>query len=648
MSPTYGVIPHRLKGTVVGLPSDAVNISVVNTAKGGFGTCDFDTFSDPGLAKRTAIEFDVEGGRVFEGKVASVTSGVGPQDSWHVSCVGHFDEFKEDETVEGVFVDRDLSQWVATDCNNWGVWPEGQINVDASEGLNFLWPDVDKLTCYQSETGTAYEHIGNSLPHWDDSDFPAPPKLWSAAYYKLAGSKTITGLSFQATCDFTLGFSYIFKKTPDYTNPIGPADEKYGHRFAKYPRIDYWAEFYGRGYDANGVANCPSPYYLGVYVCDDVGDLPFADPIAMRTDSHLLQRFEWSIYDFYQHKNLRFACAGKLIVFYAAYLPVRLPHNLGTKYSKNADHLVRTKWVARNRLYACASNSPISARITDVSVYSQGYESGADGSDDLADVFTILFPTGSFESMKLPAPDEDTAPTSIVLRPDSRTLCAAVPELLSLYPEEVQYGWWEDKVLTIAHDPGSASISDAIGVDTTGAATSDEGAVDLVQVAFCPTVDVAPKPGEMLVPVVKQLVVDKDGAYSLVPDDWQPAAGQRVAYKDATSEASSEIAAARIGQSIAIERREGQWTGSVGLTAIVGASQIRPGKTLGGAGISGALITQTTLNVGGDQVTLALGATGYHGRFPARVAGKPNTAAPGDGRDRGRQNDRGRSGGRRR
>jgi hypothetical protein len=49
---------------------------------------------------------------------------------------------------------------------------------------------------------------------------------------------------------------------------------------------------------------------------------------------------------------------------------------------------------------------------------------------------------------------------------------------------------------------------------------------------------------------------------------------------------------------------------------------------LSAPGVDGALITQTTCDVQGDRVTLSLGNTGYRGRFPARVAGKPLTASP--------------------
>ena len=645
---TYAIIPHRLIPGVSGVSSDAQNLSVTNNNAGGFGTAEWDALSAPGLAKGSAVTIGLEGATVFEGKVASVTTGIGEKLSYHVSCVGHFDEFKEDETVEGVFVDRDLNQWVGIGCENWSVWPEGEIGLDTSNGLRFTWPEADKVICYQSETGTTYDHVGNALPHWDVSDFPPAPALWTGAYYKIAGSKTITGLSFEALT-FMMRGDMATMQTPDYTNPIGPPDEKYGHRFSKYPKIGYWSDFCGLGH---GLAGTPPNAFVGVYMCDDVADLPTTDPVAMYYDgAHLLQRWRVGDYEGVWNFAPRYVYSGKVIVFYAAYLPVRLPFNLGTKYSKNADHLVRTKWVARNRLYVSPFMKTAQyMRIDHLSVYSQGYESGADGSDDLADVFAILFPGSVCDSMPLPAPIDDTAPASIVLRPDSRTLCSAVPELLALYPVDMNYGWWEDGVLTITRDAGEVSIADVPGVDTTGAALSDEGAVDLVQVAFSPTDAVTPQPGQLIVPQTAYLTVDLSGAYDLVPDDWQPAAGQRVAYIDATGTATSEVAAARIGQATAIARRPAQWTGNVNLHAIVGATAMRPGKTLSGAGITDALITSQSINVDGDSVSLSLGNTGYMGRFPARVAGKPLSAHPQEpmGPRPGVTHNRGRSGGRNR
>ena len=628
---TYGIIPHRLIPGVSGVPADAENLSVVNTNAGGFGTADWDQRSAPSLAAHDAVEINIEG-RIFEGKVAAVTGGIGETLSWHVSCVGHFDELKNDETVERVFVDRDMSLWQGADCNNWSVAPDFQINLDAEGGLKFSWPAVDTTMVYQSATATHYiDHVGNAVPYKKAGDFPKPDALWTAACYQIGGHQRITGLSFELS--YYMIFDGMYQmKTSDYTSPIGPPDEKYGHRFSKYPQIGYWYEFY----KAATHGNVPKPLYFGAYVCDKAEDLPVADPIAMRSDpraliiiDHGLCGIDWMSEGMGgpDPMKLRFPCDGKIILFYATYLPVQLPFNLSTKYSKNADHLVRTKWVARNRIFnPFAGVDSNWINVKNVSVYANGYESEDDGSDDLADVFTILFPTCEVENMPLPAPIDDTAPTSIVLR-QATTKLAAITELLGLYPAEMCWGVWEDKVLQIKHDAGAVSVSDEPGVDTTGAALSDEGAVDLVLVEYTPSAP-TPAPGALQLASTAFVIVDLEGSYELVEDGWEPGEGVRATKVDATGYAHSEIAAARAGQMVAISRRAGQWTGSVPLHAIAGGSAIRPGALLSAPGINGALITQTSVNVDGDSVSLSLGNTGYIGRFPARVPGKPLTASP--------------------
>ena len=284
---------------------------------------------------------------------------------------------------------------------------------------------------------------------------------------------------------------------------------------------------------------------------------------------------------------------------------------------------MRTKWVAVNRIY---SEPGQYVEIRNLSVYSQGYESKADGSDDLADVFRIIFPTCECEAMPLPAAADEGAPTSIAIR-NRTTQLAAITELLALYPMEMCWGVWEEGVLKIEHDAGSVSLSDEPGVDTSGAAQTDEGAVDLVLVAYVPKSEDAGA-GELVLDSVALLLVDKDGAVTYPGDDWTPAEGVRVGFIDASGQASSEIAAARIGQMEAITRRPGKWAGQVVARGIVGASTIRPGKTLGAPGVAGALITSTTVAVDSDTATFALGSSGYRFRFPERVPGRPLTAAP--------------------
>jgi hypothetical protein len=318
----------------------------------------------------------------------------------------------------------------------------------------------------------------------------------------------------------------------------------------------------------------------------------------------------------------------KMIVVYAAYLPVQIPLNLGHQYSANADHLVRTNWVASNRIF---SEPGQYAELKIPTVYGEGYMSEEDGTDDLAEVFGVLFPGCNVPRMILEPPLEvDSAPQSIVLR-EPTTKLAAITELLSLYPRVMSWGIWEGGQLVI-EDPAELdaySITDEPGVDVRGAALSDEGAVDLVEVAYIPKPLVEPESGSFIVETAKLLLVDAAGTVSYPAAGWEPAAGQRVAFVDATGTANSDLAAARIGQLVAISRQHDQWTGSVRLRAISGASLVRPGRNVAGCGISGnALITSTSCDVDGDGVSLALGSEGYEGRFLASVPGRPTTVSP--------------------
>lgn len=648
MSPTYDIIPHRLiPGISIDSASAPENLTVTNNNAGGYGSAEWDQRSNPPAVGEPVV-ITSEGVNIFEGKVASVTSGIGERTMHHITCVGRQDDLKQDETFAGVFVDRDLAQLRLHDCGNWAAAPGFEISVSAEDNrLLFSWPETDKLIVDRGdpddEDAVKYEHDGNALPpHWKKSDFPRPKALWTAAVYLLGDGATthsITGISFEAV--WNLGTPKLdAKKTADYTSPIGPPDEKYGHRFARYPKINYWLDFYR-------LKKPPDNAFLGVYVCDSADELPVTDPFAMRTDPHLLHRFDahtrltgrprieprrpgedrgakpFSLA--VEPLKLRFSCRGKMLVIYAAYLPVRLPYNLATRYSRKADHLVRTKWVATNRIYAEPGQY---VEIRNLSICSQGYESKADGSDDLADVFRIMFPGCECEAMPLPSPLEDTAPTSIAVR-SRTTKLAAISELLSLYPSPMCWGIWEDGVLKIESEAGTFELTDEPGVDTTQAAKSDEGAVDLVMVTY------TPKPrsslsdvGTLAVDSAALLLVDAEGNVAIPNEHWRLLPGVVVAHIDARGTANSMAAAARIGQLEAIARRRGQWRGQVVLRGIEGASAIRPGMTLSGAGLDGALVTSVTVSVDDDTVTLALGSSGYLPRFGGRIPGKPATAAP--------------------
>ena len=124
------------------------------------------------------------------------------------------------------------------------------------------------------------------------------------------------------------------------------------------------------------------------------------------------------------------------------------------------------------------------------------------------------------------------------------------------------------------------------------------------------------------------LTVDAAGVYELVDEWWTPRATDRVVFVDGTG-ASGILAAARMGQSVAIEQRPNQGCGSVTLKAIAGASLVRPGCLLTGPGVAAdTVVTGVSVDVGADTVSLDLGHSGYVARFPSNAVGVPLSTTP--------------------
>lgn len=637
MTPTYDSVPHRLIGNFIISGADAPeNAQVVSTNAGGYGTCDWDQRTAPSLGAGDAVTVISEGVHIFEGHVQGVTTGVGPVKTYHVSCLGRYDKLRNNEAVQAVFVDRDLSQLQTADCG-WAAWSEGAIGVDTTYGVQFNWPTVtytDPVLSYVSAPRTHYDHTGNNLPPgWSLTDFPAADAFWTAAYYQMAGGKNVTRLSFVPYWNTGLaGLTSL--TTPDYDSPIGPPDDTYGNRFSRYPSMNVWRDFYG-------VAPLPT-LFAGVYACDDPEDLPTDNPQLMyrrgvgfrngATCLFMVRGDELGGMGGVQGPVV-VDCNHRLIVFYAGYVPVQLPRNQGTTYSKNADHLVRTKWVAENQYFCppCGYGDNQWAWFSQLQFYGMGYKSKDDGSDDLRDVFSILFPDCKCDSMPIPAsPDEATglkATTSIALRTPMSEL-AAIPDLLSLYPTPVCWGVWEDGILKIEHDLGSVSVGDEPGVDTTGASQTSAGALDYVLVDYQPATTSGGGVSALVIPQPLRIIVDALGEWELADPTEAFDPELRIGYLDATASASSPAAAALQGQLIAASRLPDQWTGVVTLQGIAGASTWRPGKKLNAPGIDGALITQVQVDANSDTAVLSLGSTGYYLRFPLFVPGKPLTANP--------------------
>ena len=631
MSPTYGTIPHRLiPGISVSVGAQHEGLTWTNTNAGGFDRASWTQRVPPDFSEGDPVTIATSDG-VFQGKVTSIGTGVGEQLRWDVQCRGHVEDRKKNETREGVFADRDLSQWQAISSGQWSLCPD--LEIQAQQVGNYLavyWPALEdgKLIVDRSDPKTFYDHVGNALPRHHISDFPRMKPVWAAWVYQLGGGKTSQQVSSFSFLPFwTLETPLLdAMTTPDYTNPIGPADAKYGHRHAKYPKIPYWTTFYGMNH-------APTTALFGIYACDDVSELPTGDPFAMRYDPHLVWKPADRTSLTYSPDSWRtIHTAHNCIVAYASYVPVMMPMNRGYRYSKAADHLVRTDWVAETRLYA---EPGLSLYLANVAVCAQGYEPLGPGYDDLGRVFRIAFPGCDVAMMPLPARDDNGAPQSIAVR-ERTSDPDMVAQLLALWKDELCWGFWEDDQLVIASPTETFSVSDVPGVDTTGAAKTSEGAVDLVLVAYSAFYTDATAGGVLTMPKVKYIVVDKDGVYEEVAAGWTPEDGLAVAYEDATDRAGTPAAAARIGQRIAVQRRPEQWSGSVVLRAIEGAAEVRPGTLLSAPGIEGALITQTSCSVDSDTVTLTLGPSGYVGRFAPAVPGKPLTASPMPGPRKGR------------
>ena len=638
MSGTRGEIPHRLiPGTSVDIAPGAINLQVKNVDAFGFGTADWDQYGAP-PAEGEVATITLEGVTSFEGKVMSASDPamVGERLLYHVSCKGPAEDLKSNGTIEGVFIDRDLGQWHAVD-SGWEGWSDGQINVEITDKIAFFWPTIepdtgtDLVLVDTSEPLTDYRpYVGNTPPPgWHASDFPKAKALWTAAYYQIGGgatSKRISSVSFIPVAD--LGQAAIDAlTTPDYDAPIAPVvpagedadfygtEEAEVNHFATYPDVNLWSGLYG----AAPPANC----FMALYACDDLADLPTDRPDGMENDPHLIYKFGHCLYDSSGRVTIDVAC--KYLVWYAAYRAIRFPESLDDMYAVTSAHVIRGAWVGRTRLMAQRGQW---AFIYGLQVRAQGYApNAASDCDDLADVFRILVPGCDVKPMILPPPLDGSAGTTIAIR-NATTLPAAVADLLALYPSDMSYGWWEGGVLRIRKKPdGAYDLTDEPGVDTTGAGTTSEGAVDLVLVSYMAPA-ATPVAGKLAVSSPSFLTVDAAGVYELVDEWWTPRATDRVVFVDGTG-ASGILAAARMGQSVAIEQRPNQGCGSVTLKAIAGASLVRPGCLLTGPGVAAdTVVTGVSVDVGADTVSLDLGHSGYVARFPSNAVGVPLSTTP--------------------
>jgi hypothetical protein len=637
VSPTFGVIPHRLYGNyTVSCCDDPLETTWSNKNQGGYGSASWKQLTPP-AAYGTPVVIVSENVHVFEGKVVSSSlARTGEKLIYTVECVGRFADLADEEVYEGVFVHRDLAAWQSTDCGNWAAASDFQITCDLEGALVLKWPDTDKLIVQRSDPdeagATAYDHVGNAVPGHKFTDFAWPATLWTAAYYVIGGGlspRPITSFSFDAYWDLRTP-KLDAMRTPDYTNPIGPPDEKYGHRFARYPRIDLWTDFYR-------LPHPPITTFVGIYGVNSAADLPADDPWAMRKSPHLLHLFDgrtshaktkrvkirlphnrtrWET-DEQDPFRLTVHPGTRMVVVYATYKPVRLPKNYGTRYSANADHLIRTQWAAINRIYAEPGEY---IELSNIAVRAQGFTG-----NDVGEALRLVSPGAAVPPMRLQEIDPQAPTTSIVVPPFTTKL-AAIEQLLALYPAQMCWGVWEDGRLEVAQSYGNVVIAEGPGVNI-DASLDDEGAVDYALVAYSPP-EAGQIDGMLVVNTPALMTVTSEGVVTYPPLGWQPAEGDRVAFVDATSDTSGAKGAERMGQLACLERLPGRWSGTITLTGIVGASTIRSGYTIDCGQVTGALITSVFCNAEQDTVTLDLGSTGYIGRFPESVPGRPATARP--------------------
>ena len=632
---THAVIPHRLiPGATVSLCDLPINLRVTDLEAYGCGTADWDQYEVPAFVVGADVTVTIEGG-TWVGAVKTISGGVGERILYHVSCAGPADALKADATVEGVFIDRDLSQWKTAD-SGWEGWPEGQINVSLTDKLAFFWPTIepdtgtDLVLVDTSEPKTGYGTLMSNTPPdgWSATDFSASKALWSAAYYQIGGgatSKRISSVSFIPVADLSQAAINALT-TPDYNTPIAPVvpagedADFYGtteaevNHFATYPDMNLWGGLYGSA----APANC----FLGLYACNDLAQLPTADPDGMQQSQYLIYRFANVLYP--SSGRVTIDVDAKFLVFYSCYRSIRFPDSQLAYYSSDAAHLLRTAWRASTKLMAQRGQW---AYIYGLEVRAQGYkpiEPG--GPDDLARAFRILSPGCDVTPMIIPPSIDGSPGVTIALR-NATTLPAAVADLLALYPQDMSYGWRAGGLRIHKKPDGAYTVYDEPGVDTTGASTTNEGAVDIVFVAYMAATG-TPSPGTLAVVTPSFLTVDKNGTYTLVDETWEPTPGQRAVFIDATAE-SSLLAAVRKGQSVAIEQRPEQGCGSVTLKAIAGAAAVQAGCALTGPGIAAdSAVTSVSVDVGSDTATLEIGHSGFVGRFPSNSPGVPLSTTP--------------------
>ena len=593
---------------IVDTPEFAEGVNFSTSAWGGYGTCSYDLrppATPPSYGDLIVIGDDLYRGKVVNVPEMLITSAAQDEEgivvvsgTYHVVCEGAARELGRDEAFAMAFRDRDLSEWQVSDCGEaWSTIGDGfQIGASLEGSIRLTGASPEELMTYTSPLGGGHHYqtwYSNQPPASVAADYPRGSSLpvWSASWYLIQDGLTEDRIS-MLLCDVewnTLTPLQDALTVADLDNPEGPPDPGHGNRFATYPDLNMWTEFYGM--------TPPGCFYGGIYACDYPLELPVSDPLAMYSDPHCLHRFSTRTSG--SIEGLELATDSRLICVYSGYRPVRKPIWGGEFYDEAHDHLVRINWNALNRYYAEAG---CFIELTKVVVLANGFPKDC---NDLAEVFPLLIEGATCVSS--PVSEE----SSIMVRPFTTRL-AAIEDLLALTDQPRVWGCYEDDLLVIDEDFGSVTFDPAKPGVSVNAQLAIDGAVETCTVVYQPHESqgaVADRLGAAFVPHVTTV----GGAV----------AAERNAFRDASGTAHSLAAAQMEGQDEIAKRGWETWDGQIGLEDVPGGMAVRGGQKVTCGAAVDALVTGTSVDLDSKTATLTLGSYGYKPKFKFASAKRP-------------------------
>ncbi len=581
------------------------------TAAGGYGSCSFRLRGEGASPPAYDSVVEIGGGTLYRGHVVNRPDLAisGEETSYEVICEGDAKEYGGDKAFAMAFRDRDLAQWQVADAGEaWApLSSDFKLGVSLQGSLRISGPALDQLVDYVSpvaEEGLTWGlRYGNTPPLSYPFQYPDPLPVWSAAWYHLQDGLTadrISSLKVRAAWDTRTPLQDALVVS-DLDNPLGEPDPDHGYRFATYPELSRWSAFYD-------MAASPGSFWGGIYCCEEDGELPLHDPVAMYTDSRRLHRFIPGQQS--SGTDLDLPCDGKLLCVYASYRPVRKPVWLSEVYNEDHDHLMRADWYAANVYYAEPGSF---IELTDVEVVCNEWEG-----DDLAPAFARIFPECTCDVQATPVDPEAT----IMVRPHTTRL-ATIEQLLALTDQPRVWGFYEDRVLRIREDFGDVSFDAEEPGVTVRAQLKVDGAVSTCTVLYQMGAPQEPSGSTLGVNAPFITTVNKKGESAVKGIPVVP--GERNARIDVSATAGGLAAAQQQGLAEIVKLGYQEWEGSVGLRSIWGAPAVRAGQVVSCGAAVGALITGTSVNVDADTVELTLGSHGYK---PSRGLAKLGPGAP--------------------